>query len=109
LKQYNQCVYKYQEQLVIFRQFYIARLLQNKIESSELSSKLTTFNYSQSWKRCSVLAVQIDSLEDSRYHPGDEDLLLFTINTMMAEHIPINERLSPIVDNKTQVKISFNN
>jgi len=109
LDQNNQLESKLQGQVVQLRQFFIARLLQNKIESSELSSKLTTFNYSQSWKRCSVLAVQIDSLEDSRYHPGDEDLLLFTINTMMAEHIPMNERLTPIVVNKTQVTIYLSN
>jgi len=109
LDQNNQLESKLQGQVVQLRQFFIARLLQNKIESSELSSKLTTFNYSQSWKRCSVLSIQIDSLEDSRYNPSDEDLLLFTINTMMAEHIPINERLTPIVVNKTQVTIYLSN
>src|SRR5699024_533873 len=61
LDQNNQLQSKLQGQVVQLRQFFIARLLQNKIESSELSNKLTTFNYNQSWKRCSVLSVQIDS------------------------------------------------
>src|SRR5699024_12043754 len=70
LDQNNQLESKLQGQVVQLRQFFIARLLQNKIESSELYSKLTTFNYSQSWKRCSVIADQIYSLEDCSCYKG---------------------------------------
>ena len=66
----------------------MARLLQGNINNEELPNKLLSFGYTPIWKEFSVLALQIDSIEDTEYHVDNEDLLLFTINTMIEELIP---------------------
>ena len=88
LEQNDQLESKLQGQIVQLKQFFMSRLLQGKLTDQELPNKLASFNYNQSWKRFSVLALQIDSLEDTKYHVDNEDLLLFTINTMVEEMIP---------------------
>lgn len=105
LDENDQLELKLQGQVGQLKQFFMARLLQGKMNVAELRGKVTSFNYNDSWKRFSILTIQIDSLEDSRYHPDDEDLLLFTINTMIEELIPVKNRMTPIVVNRTQVTV----
>src|SRR5690625_1704956 len=105
LDQNDQLELKLQGQVGQLKQFFMARLLQGKMNAQELKSKIVSFNYNDSWKRLSILTIQVDSLEDSRYQPEDEDLLLFTINTMIEELIPAINRMTPIVVNRTQVTI----
>ena len=56
----------------------------------------------------SVLGIQIDSPEDPQKLLENEDLLLFAINTMVEEMIPKTNRMTPIVLNRSQVTILFN-
>lgn len=107
LEQNDQLEEKLQGQVTQLKQFFMARLLQGKVEEDELANKLTTYNYQQTWNKFIVLAIQIDSIEQSRYETAHEDLLLFTINTMVEEIIPPEQRLTPIVVNKTQVTVYF--
>jgi len=44
-------------------------------------------------------------LNEAKYKPEEEDLLLFTINTMIEEFIPSEKRMTPIVVNRTQVTV----
>ena len=107
LEQNDQLESKLQGQIVQLKQFFMGRLLQGKLTDLELPTKMASFNYNQSWNEFSVLALQIDSLEDTKYHVENEDLLLFTINTMIEELIPQNNRMTPIVINRGQVTILF--
>jgi len=109
LEQNDQLESKLQGQVVQLRQFFMARLLQGKVNKTELPTKLNTFNFNQDWKKYSIITIQIDGLEDSRYQTDEEDLLLFTINTMVEELIPADQRLTPIVVNKTQVTVFLGN
>ncbi|WP_342504809.1 helix-turn-helix domain-containing protein [Sporosarcina sp. FSL K6-2383] len=92
-------------QIVQLKQFFMARLLQGNISNEELPNKLQSFGYTQSWKRFSVLTLQIDSVEDTEYNIDNEEILLFTVNTMIEKLIPSNKRMTPIVINKTQVTL----
>lgn len=109
LEQNIQLESKLQGQIAQLKQFFMTRLLQGKLTDAELSSKLVSFNYHQDWDKFSVLALQIDSLEDTAYHIENEDLLLFTVNTMITELVPTSNRMTPIVVNNSQVTILFNN
>lgn len=109
IEQNDQLELNLKGQITQLKQFFIAKLLQGKISVEELPNKLDSFNYNQIWNRFSVLTIQIDSLSDTRYHKNDEDLLLFTINTMIQELIPSTNCMTPIVVNKTQVTIYLDN
>ncbi|WP_203247592.1 helix-turn-helix domain-containing protein [Sporosarcina beigongshangi] len=107
LEQNDELESRLQGQIVQLKQFFMARLLQGNINSEELPNKLHSFGYAQDWKRFSVLALQIDSVEDTEYNIDNEEILLFTVNTMIEELIPSNKRMTPIVINKTQVTLFF--
>lgn len=100
---------KLQGQVTQLKQFFMVKLLQGKVSKEELPTKLASSNFNQSWKKCCVLTLQIDSFEGSGYDKKEEDLLLFAINTMINDLIPDNERMAPIVMNRTQVTISLGN
>src|SRR5699024_7248766 len=105
LKQNDQLESKLQGQVAQLRQCFMARILQRKINKTELPTKLNTFNFNKDWKKYSIITIQIDGLEDSQYRTEEEDLLLFTINTMVEELIPADQCLTPILVNKTQVTV----
>ena len=109
LDQNDQLESKLQSQVTQLKQFFMARLLKDKVTEDELISKLASYNYNHDWKQFSVFLIQIDSLDDSRYDANHEDLLLFTINTMIEEIIPPENRLTPIIIDQTQATIYFNN
>ena len=109
LEQNDELESRLQGQIVQLKQFFMARLLQGNINNEELTSKLLSFGFTQNWQRFSVLALQIDSVEDTDYYVDNEELLLFTVNTMIEELVPSNNRMTPIVINKTQVTLFFDN
>ena len=100
---------KLKGQLVQLRQFFMARLLQGKVNATELPTKYKSFNFNQNWKLYSIITIRIDAFDESRYREDEEDLLLFTINTMVEELISAEQRLTPIVVNKTQATIFLSN
>ena len=66
LEQNDQLESKLQGQIVQLKQFFMSRLLQGKLNASELPSKLESFNYPKAWNGFSVLGIQIDSLRRSK-------------------------------------------
>jgi YesN/AraC family two-component response regulator len=108
LEQNDQLESKLHGQIGQLKQFFMSRLLQGKLTAAELPSKLESFNYPMDWKRFSVLGIQIDSSKEPKILLENEDLLLFAINTMVGEMIPKTDRMTPIVINRGQVTILFN-
>ncbi len=77
---------------------FVLSLFRNRVEKRELDQRLQQFNY-DSQNECYYTAiVQIDLLEES--HGGERDLLLLAINQMIAEIVPKEERMIPIVLNE---------
>lgn len=107
LDQNHQLESKLQGQIVQLKQFFIARLIQGKLSNEEIQNRLTAFNYNLASEEYHVLVLRIDSIEDTKYNKDNEDVLLFTINTMIEDLIPEHERMTPIVVNLTQVTILF--
>lgn len=96
---------KVQGQISQLKQFFIVKLLQGKVSSEELPTRLSSFGFNQNWKRLSVFTLQIDQFEGTGYERKEEDLLLFAINMMIEDLIPSNSRLTPTVMNRTQVTV----
>ncbi|WP_168123929.1 helix-turn-helix domain-containing protein [Paenibacillus sp. HB172176] len=90
------------------RTFFLMRALQGNVRVSEIPDKLKQFGYSdhlQNWKTISVITLQIDFLEDTRYSKEDTELLFFAIQNMLEELIPRGSRLAPVVMDGTIVTV----
>jgi YesN/AraC family two-component response regulator len=109
LEQNSQLEEKVQGQVTQLKQFFMVRLLQGKVNLDELSTKLASFGFNQNWKKLCVFTLQIDTLEGTNYDKKEEDLLLFTINTMIEDIVPSQNRFIPIVMNRTQSTLLLSN
>ena len=94
-----------QGQIGQLKQYFVSRLLQGKIDKTEIPDKLTSYQYSDSWKQFFVMTIRIDSLQGTEFEDTNEDLLLFTINNLVEELIPKENRMTPVVLSKLQATI----
>lgn len=65
-------------------QFFVSKLIQGKTNKEEIKRNIEGH---KEWNWFTVVAIQIDSLENSKFKPEDKDLLLFSINTIVEEII----------------------
>jgi AraC-like DNA-binding protein len=90
------------------RTFFLMKMFQGTMRRSDLTEKLGQFGYLDKvneWKLLSVITLQIDTLEETRYFKEDQELLLFAINNMVEELIPAEVRLPPVFIDQTQVTL----
>lgn len=89
------------------RSYFLIKWFQGNVRTKELAEKMKQYGYGRAlnWQTMSVITLQIDSLENTRYEKGDIDLLLFAINNIVEEVIPESERLNPAVIDQTQVTL----
>ncbi|MCR8629845.1 helix-turn-helix domain-containing protein [Paenibacillus radicis (ex Xue et al. 2023)] len=86
-----------QEQIPQLTYFFVLRLFQGELADREIKDKLPSLNGASHWKTLHVIAVQIDSLEKTRYEEKDKDILMYAVNNIVSELIPVHNRLNPIV------------
>lgn len=96
---------KLQSQVSQLKQFFMFRLLDGKVSPDELPAKVSSFGYDQNWTRISVLALQIDTFENTGFDKKEEDVLLFVINSLVENLIPTTHRMTPIVKNSSQITV----
>ncbi|WP_159887236.1 helix-turn-helix domain-containing protein [Paenibacillus puerhi] len=89
------------------RILFVVKLLGGQIGAREISEKLPSLGYQEGWTRLSVVTVQIDTLEGTKYHPNDEDLLLYAIHNIVEELIAAEQRLAPVVQDQSLVTVVF--
>ncbi|WP_246309918.1 AraC family transcriptional regulator [Paenibacillus alginolyticus] len=90
------------------RTFFLIKAFQGHIKQSELLEKLAQFGYNkhiEEWKTMSVITMQIDSIDNTRYEKRDIELLLFAVHNMIEELIPSHQRLAPIIIDQTVVTL----
>ncbi len=90
------------------RTFFLIKAFQGHIKQSELLEKLAQFGYTkhvEEWKTMSVITMQIDSIDNTRYEKRDMELLLFAVHNMIEELIPSQQRLTPIIIDQTVVTL----
>jgi YesN/AraC family two-component response regulator len=85
--------------------FFVQKLILGDVRTREVGEKLTMFSYAADWTRLCVMAVEIDTLEGTRYDRKDQDLLLFAVSNMVSELIPASSRLTPIVIGHCQANV----
>ncbi|NHN32164.1 AraC family transcriptional regulator [Paenibacillus sp. S3N08] len=89
--------------------FMIFKLVQGELTGKEIKEQLQLFGYSQQFRWLAVVAVQIDTLEPTRYSESDRDLLLFAISNIVEETVPAEHRLNPVVIDQSQVTVISGN
>lgn len=85
---------------------FLHKLYMGTNKLSETENKLRLFGLQDRllpWNHMSILTLQIDLLEDTRYVQTDLDLLLFAINNIIEEMVPQEERLPTIIIEQTHV------
>jgi AraC-like DNA-binding protein len=88
--------------------FFLIKAYQGNIKHSELPEKLEQFGYGpqiNEWTTMTVITLQIDSLDNTRYEKRDLELLLFAVHNIIEELIPAEQRLSPVIIDQTIVTL----
>ncbi|CAN7611933.1 helix-turn-helix domain-containing protein [Paenibacillus sp. LjRoot56] len=94
-----------QGQVVQLNQFFVQKLFFGEVGPREIKEKLSILQFPQNWRSMYVMAIEIDTLEGSRYQDQDLDLLLFAVNNIAGELAPQHTLLNPIVLNESQLTI----
>ncbi|MFD0680275.1 MULTISPECIES: helix-turn-helix domain-containing protein [unclassified Paenibacillus] len=101
----NQMETQMQRHLQQLKDYFVVKLLQGEVMTTDISESLKMFHSSSAWKTKAVLVTQIDTFEGCRFRESDKDLLLFAINNMISDIIPAENRLSPILIHPSQVTL----
>ncbi|WP_438447326.1 helix-turn-helix domain-containing protein [Gorillibacterium sp. sgz5001074] len=91
------------------RILFMVRLFQGHLKEAEILRHLEAFGLPQlpAGGPFAVLALQIKSLDHTRYEEKDRDLLMFAVNNIVGELIPPHKRLYPILIGQAQVTLIF--
>ncbi|MFP3126658.1 AraC family transcriptional regulator [Ectobacillus funiculus] len=85
---------------------FMLHLFHGRMDEKEIQEEMQGFDYTKHWDCLYVIAIQFDSLENGEYTRNDKDLLLFSVNQIVAQLIDPKERLTPTVyDSDTQATI----
>ncbi|WP_282938603.1 helix-turn-helix domain-containing protein [Paenibacillus sp. RC67] len=92
-------------QTELLRTFLMVKLFLFGMKEGEIVERMESLGMRQDFSRFYVLALQIGSLENTRFSEKDIDLLLFAVNNMVEELIGADQRLQPIVLGRTQTTV----
>lgn len=79
------------------REYFVVKIMQGEIKPAEIEGQLENYGFFMDWDHWCIFAIQIDTLEHTRYTNEDKDLLLFAIHNIVEEIVPNTQRLSPVV------------
>ncbi|TVY00317.1 AraC family transcriptional regulator [Paenibacillus cremeus] len=88
--------------------FFLIKLFHSGIRRQELIEKLELFGFKQkleAWRFLSVITLQIDTLDNTRYKKEDMDLLLFSISNIIDELVPEKDHLPSTYIDQTMVTL----
>ncbi|MDQ0897736.1 AraC family transcriptional regulator [Paenibacillus sp. V4I7] len=92
-------------QQVQLKEFFMQKLFSGTIHPGDFEEKLSLYGLEKLWPSMCVVAVQIDTLKDTRYEEANRDLLMFAISNIVGELVLTEQRLVPIVRSDCQVTL----
>jgi two-component system, response regulator YesN len=93
-------------QLTALKEFFMLKLFTGQMPQADIVKRAEGYGFPSSWRLLGVIALQIDTLEGTKYQENDRDLLMFAINNMIGDLIPVHLRFTPILlDHQTQVTL----
>jgi two-component system response regulator YesN len=87
------------------KEFFVRKLLLGELSPKEIRDKAEQFHYDLHGSTYCVLAVQIDTLDGTRFRDNDQDLLMFAVNNIVLELVPAELRFDPVVVSGNQATI----
>ncbi|MEI7025049.1 helix-turn-helix transcriptional regulator [Paenibacillus sp. y28] len=81
------------------QEYFLIKLLQGELGRSAIAEKIKQAGVSD-WTQLAVIVFQTDGLEQTRYEPVDEDIILFAMHNIISEVIPDSRRLRPVLLNR---------
>ncbi|MGF7031048.1 AraC-like DNA-binding protein [Paenibacillus mucilaginosus] len=94
-----------QGQQTQLKEFFMQKLFSGAIPPADFEEKLSLYGVDKPWPSMCVVAVQIDTLKDTRFEEANRDLLMFAINNIVGELVLTEQRLVPIVTADCQVTL----
>lgn len=92
-------------QQIQLKEFFMQKLFGGTIHPVDFEEKLNLYGLEKLWPTMCVVAVQIDTLKDTRYEESNRDLLMFAISNIVGELVPEEQRLVPVVNSDCQVTL----
>ncbi|MDR6881468.1 helix-turn-helix domain-containing protein [Bacillus sp. 3255] len=92
-------------QQVQLKEFFMHKLFSGTIRPADFEEKLSLYGVEKLWPVMCVVAIQIDTLKDTRYEEANRDLLMFAISNIVGELVLEDQRLVPIVLSDCQVTL----
>lgn len=87
------------------KEFFLLKLFMGQVTESEFTFKSDTYGFAEKGKAMGVIALQIDTLEGTRYMESDKELLLFAIHNIVSELLPANRLLGSLLLDQSQVSL----
>ncbi len=87
------------------KEFFMQKLFNGTIQPADFSEKLSLYGLEKPWPSMCMVAIQIDTLQDTRYEEANRDLLMFAISNIVGELVLSEQRLEPIVKADYQVTL----
>ena len=87
------------------KEFFLLKLFMGQVTESEFAFKCDTYGFAEKGKAMGVIALQIDSLQNTRYMESDKELLLFAIHNIVSELLPANRLLGSLLLDQSQVSL----
>jgi AraC-like DNA-binding protein len=85
---------------------FLNRLFSGNLRKSEINEKMKYFGLDQlsaKWENMTVLTLQVDTLDETRYEVQDLELLLFAVSNIIEEKISLENRLPTVWFDQTLV------
>ncbi|RTE10207.1 helix-turn-helix domain-containing protein [Paenibacillus whitsoniae] len=101
-KQFQQ---QLQGQMGQMKEFILLKLFMGQVTESEFAFKVDAYGFAEKGRPLGVIALQIDSLQDTRYMESDKELLLFAIQNIVSELLPADRLLGSLLLDQSQVSL----
>ncbi|KRF03576.1 hypothetical protein ASG89_02060 [Paenibacillus sp. Soil766] len=101
----KQLEYQLEGQNELLRTFLMVKLFLFGMQEEEIVERMESLGLRKDFSRFCVLALELGSLENTRFGEKDHDLLLFAVNNMVGELVTVDRRLQPIILGRTQTTI----
>lgn len=100
--------YEVKSQAQQISSLFLQRLYAGNLKKAEIDGKMDYFGFSHDvaeWSYMTVLALQVDTLENTRYEPKDMELLLFAMLNISEEVIAKESRLPAVLVDRSVVML----
>jgi two-component system response regulator YesN len=99
---------QHSKQLPLLRDQFVQLLYEGRVRRNEAETKWNHYGFPEATGGLGLIAIEIDTLDETRYREKDSDLLLFAISNMIGELIPVQRVLHVMrVQQKCMVLVRY--